>query len=218
VRVIGYVRLSKAGNGHGIDQQRAAVVAHCERQGWELIGIEEDDGASGKSTKKRAGLARALESLEAGRADALVAAKLDRLSRSLLDFASLVEQGQRQGWSLVVVDQSFDLGTSSGRAMAGMLAVFAQFEREMIAERTKAGLAVAKRKGKKLGGPLMQPADPEVVKKIMNLRRRGLSLQQIADKLTSDGVPTTRGAGEWRKDVIYRIVTRAGESSSALEG
>src|SRR5690242_6416178 len=93
-RVIGYVRVStseQGDDGGGLDAQRQTIQAECRHRGWQLVRIEEDV-ASGKSTGKRPGLARALQAIEGGDAEALIVAKLDRLSRSLLDFAQLVER------------------------------------------------------------------------------------------------------------------------------
>lgn len=83
----------------------------------------------------------ALEAVEGGQADALCVAKLDRLSRSLLDFAGLMERSRKRGWSLVALDLGVDTSTPSGEMMASVLATFAQFERRLIGERTRAALA-----------------------------------------------------------------------------
>jgi DNA invertase Pin-like site-specific DNA recombinase len=209
MKAVGYIRLSREGNGHGLEAQRQSIRDHCARHGWELLHIEEDEAASGKSRNGRPGLGRALELVASGGADVLVAARLDRLTRSLLDFAALVEQAQRQGWSLAVVDQSFDLSTPNGRAMAGMLAVFAQWERETISARTKAGLAVARRKGRIGGNPAFKPVPPELAQRIYTMStQEGLSYARIAEVLNAEGVPTMQGGKSWSKGVIARIVQR----------
>jgi len=89
---------------------------------------------------KRPGLASALEQLDADQADTLVVSKLDRLSRSLLDFAALVERSRRNGWTLVALDLAVDTTTPSGEMLANVLAAFAQFERRLIGQRTKEGV------------------------------------------------------------------------------
>src|SRR4051794_460309 len=103
MRAVGYVRVStneQADSGIGLESQRAAIRIDCERRGWQLVALLED-AASGKSLDRRPGLARALELIERrDGADVLVVAKLDRLSRSLLDFASLMERARRKGWSI----------------------------------------------------------------------------------------------------------------------
>ena len=92
-------------------------------------------------------------------ANTLVVAKLDRLSRSMLDFAKVMETSQKQGWALVALDVQVDTTTSSGEAMANMLAVFSQFERRLISERTKQALAQKRAAGVRLGAiPQIDPA------------------------------------------------------------
>src|SRR4051794_32111797 len=103
LRVVGYIRVSteeQASSGAGLEAQRAAVVAEAKQRGWELAHVFEDAGLSGKSLKGRPGLSAAIEAVERGGAQALVVAKLDRLSRSLLDFAELMDRARRQSWSL----------------------------------------------------------------------------------------------------------------------
>jgi DNA invertase Pin-like site-specific DNA recombinase len=126
----------------------------------------------------------------------VVVTKLDRLTRSLLDFAELAERVP-----LVVLEQGFDMTTSHGRAMAGMLAVFAQFERELIGERTRAGLSVIRSQGR----PISRPAvvdQPEVAERVAAMRASGMTLQAIADTLNRDGIPTIRGGTTWRPSSV----------------
>src|SRR5215471_12398823 len=134
MRVIGYVRVSteeQAVSGAGLEAQRRAIVAECKRRGWELVETIEDAGYSAKDLK-RPGVQEALRVLEAGEASALVVAKLDRLSRSLLDFAALMATAQKQRWGLVALDAAIDTSTPAGEALVAMLATFAQFERRLI--------------------------------------------------------------------------------------
>jgi DNA invertase Pin-like site-specific DNA recombinase len=105
-----------------------------------------DAGISGETVKDRPALVEALRMLDNGEADVLLVTEFDRLSRSLLDFAALLERsgrsraGGRPGWAIRVLDPDIDLTTISGRAMAGVLMVFAQFERETIGQRVKSGM------------------------------------------------------------------------------
>ena len=143
-----------------MDAQRLAIEAECARRGWVLLRIEED-AASGRSMSGRPGLARALEAVETGAAEALIVAKLDRLSRSLIDFASMMERGQRRGWALVALDLGVDTTTPQGEMMASVLAVFAQFERRLIGQRTRDALAVKRAQGVRLGRPRVPIATHE---------------------------------------------------------
>lgn len=206
-RVVGYVRVSteeQAGTGLGLGAQRAAIAEEAERRGWELVAIHEDAGASGKSMDNRPALAEALGAVRGGDAAALVVAKLDRLSRSLLDFASLMEQSRRQGWALVALDLGVDTTTPAGEMVANVMATFAQFERRLIGERTKSALAVRRAQGVKLGRP--RTMDDEIVERIRLEREAGASLRAIADGLTADEVPTAQGGARWHASTVRAVL------------
>jgi DNA invertase Pin-like site-specific DNA recombinase len=205
--MVGYVRVSTEEQGRsrlGLEAQHHAITWAARERGWRLIGIEQDV-ASG-ATLSRPGLGRALEHCRSGEAQGIVAAKLDRLSRSLVDFAGLLEQARREGFGLVVLDQDFDLATPSGRAMAGMLAVFAQWERDTISERTCQALAAARARGVRLGRPPLLSED--VLDQVRRLRRRGFPLRVIADRLNAEGVSAPAG-GSWNHSAVRRVVLRA---------
>jgi DNA invertase Pin-like site-specific DNA recombinase len=212
VKVVGYVRVStdeQERSGAGLEAQRAAIMAEVDRRGWRLVGIEQDT-ASGKSTRKRPGLAAALEQLDAGEADSLIVAKLDRLSRSLLDFAAMVELSRRQGWALVALDLGVDTTTPSGEMMASVLAVFAQFERRVIAQRTKDGLA-AKRAAGTLKGPIGRPRQlpAQIADRIVAERDAGRSTPQIADGLNADAIATAQGGKRWYPSTVSAVLKSA---------
>jgi DNA invertase Pin-like site-specific DNA recombinase len=108
--VLGYVRVATeelGDSGAGLEAQRRAIAAECKRRGWRLRDVIEDAGYSAKDLR-RPGIQAALEVLESGDARALVAAKLDRLSRSMLDFTALMAKAQKQGWALVALDCAVD--------------------------------------------------------------------------------------------------------------
>lgn len=207
MRVIGYVRVStdeQADSGAGLAAQRSAIAEDARRRGWTLVDVREDAAASGKSLSGRPGLTAALEAVEDGTADALIVAKLDRLSRSLLDFAALMERSQRKGWSLVALDLGVDTSTPSGEMMANVLAVFAQFERRLIGQRTREALAAKRAAGARLGRP---PALPmSVRRRISRERARGESLAAIADHLNADKVPTAQGGKQWYPATIRKVL------------
>jgi DNA invertase Pin-like site-specific DNA recombinase len=197
VKVIGYVRVStdeQAESGAGLEVQRAAIRQEADRRGWSLVEIKED-AASGKSTRRRPGLASALAALDSKHADALVVAKLDRLSRSLSDFSTLMEHSRKRGWAIVVLDLNVDTTTPTGEAMANMLAVFAQWERRIIGQRTREGLAVKRAQGVRLGRPCS--LDPEVRNRIKRMVDNGESRASIARTLNAEGVPTAHGGTCW---------------------
>jgi DNA invertase Pin-like site-specific DNA recombinase len=137
-QVLAYLRVrtdEQASSGAGLEAQRTAVLSEIERRGWNLLEVIEDAGFSG-SNLKRPGIKRALEVLKTRSADALVVAKLDRLSRSMIDFADLMQRSTNEGWALVALDLGVDTSSPAGEAMANVLATFAQFERRLIGERT----------------------------------------------------------------------------------
>jgi DNA invertase Pin-like site-specific DNA recombinase len=206
VRVIGYVRVSteeQGMSGAGLQAQRAAIIGECGRRGWELIEIAEDVG-SGKNLK-RPGIRAALDTLARGDASALVVAKLDRLSRSMLDFAGLMATAQKQSWALVALDVQVDTTSPSGEAMAHMLATFSQFERRLISERTKQALAQKRASGVRLGAP--PEINASTASRITQERAAGSTLREIAERLNNDGIPTARG-GRWHASTLQRVLAR----------
>ena len=208
MQVIGYVRVSteeQGQSGAGIEAQKSAIFEEAQRRGWEDVTIVEDIGLSGRDLN-RPGIQAALEVLRQGEASALVVAKLDRLSRSMLDFAGIMEVAQRQGWAVVALDCSVDTTTPAGEAMAHVMATFAQFERRLIGQRTREALAEKKKQGVRLGRP---PAiSSKIAKRIERERRRGATLREIADGLNRDQVPTPRGGKEWRPSSLERVLRR----------
>lgn len=206
MQVVAYVRVSteeQGDSGAGLDAQRAAIEATCTARGWSLLGIEQDV-ASGKTRSRRPGLDRALAACERGDAAGVVVARLDRLTRSMLDFAKLLERSQQKGWSVVALDLGVDTSTPSGRMMANVVATFAQYERELIGERTRVALAAKRAQGVQLGRPRSLP--DSVRSRIVRARRRGDTFARIADRLNRDGVPTAQGGACWYPATVRKVV------------
>jgi len=157
---------------------------------------------------KRPGIAAALEALRSKRADTLVVSKLDRLSRSMLDFAALMDRSTKEGWALVALDLGVDTTTPAGEAMANVMATFAQFERRLISQRTKDALAVKRAQGVRLGRPSRLAAS--TVERVVTERAQGRSLQAIAEALNADGVPTGQGGRSWHPSTIRAVLGAAG--------
>lgn len=140
---------------NSLDAQREACAAYVLSQaseGWKLIDEHYDDGGLSGGTLERPALQRLLKDVNEGRIDIIVVYKVDRLTRSLLDFAKLVEAFDHAGVSFVSVTQSFNTTTSMGRLTLNMLLSFAQFEREITAERIRDKIAASKAKGMWMGG------------------------------------------------------------------
>jgi site-specific DNA recombinase len=135
---------------NSLDAQRKAAEAYITSQrheGWRCLEARYDDGGFSGGTADRPALKRLLSDVEAGRVDCVVVYKVDRLSRSLLDFTKLMEVFDRRKVSFVLVTQQFNTGSSMGRLVLNVLLSFAQFEREIIAERTRGKLPATSRKG-----------------------------------------------------------------------
>ncbi|MCZ4520725.1 recombinase family protein [Rhodococcus ruber] len=201
--MIGYVRVSteeQADSRLGLQAQEAALVAEASRRGWELT-ILRDEGLSGSQVNP--GLRDALEQLAAGLADGLVVTKLDRMSRSLLHAVEIMERARKQNWALVLLDLEVDTSTASGEAMANMLATFAQFERRLIGERTKAALAAKKAQGVALGRSRQMPT--AVARRIVEMRATGQTYGAIARTLTDEQVLSPAGRPVWHESTVRRF-------------
>jgi DNA invertase Pin-like site-specific DNA recombinase len=207
VQAIGYLRVStgrQAESGAGVEAQRTAILAEATRRGWAAADVRFiEETASGKNAK-RPGLELAREALANGDAGALVVSKMDRLSRSLLDFASIMQEAQKQGWALIALDCPVDLTTPMGEALAAIIATFAQLERKMIGERTRDALTEKRAAGVKLGRPRILPGD--VRERIVCERDEKRTLRAIADALNRDNVPTAHGGKRWYPSTVRQVL------------
>jgi len=197
-RVLGYARCStseQAESGLGIAAQDATIRSECQRRGWELVEVVTDEGESGKSLD-RPGLQAALARVADHEIDGLVAAKLDRISRSVRDFADLLEWFSATGASLVAVDVGVDTSTPGGKLVCGVFSAVSEWERDVIASRTRDGLAALRSKGKPISRAAVAD-NPKLEKRIKKMRGSGQTYQAIANALNKDNVPTLRGAPEW---------------------
>lgn len=207
MNVVGYVRVStldQGENGSGLDAQESAIRSECERRGWNLIGVL-TDVASGKSTKKRPSYAEAIRLCDSGEAEALVAAKIDRLSRSTLDFAQLLEGAQKGGWSVVVLDLGVDTSTPNGELIVSIIAAMAQWERRMISQRTKEALAEKKKQGVHVGRPRYMVVSDTIREQIILAHDAGMNNNQIAVILNREGI-TGPGGGRWHWPSVQRVI------------
>ena len=176
-----------------------------------------DDGGFSGGTLERPALQRLLADIEAGRVDIVVVYKIDRLSRSLMDFAKLVEVFDRKGVTFVSVTQSFNTTTSMGRLTLNILLSFAQFEREVIGERIRDKFAASRKKGMWMGGwaPLgydvkdrklvINEAEAAVVRRIFEQFAKGGSTTTIARELAAEGFVNKYGQ-KLDKGRIYKLL------------
>jgi DNA invertase Pin-like site-specific DNA recombinase len=205
--LVPYRRVStreQADKGAGLDAQRTGLTFGLQLKEataltWDCV----DRGKSGKSLK-RDGLDQTLKLIRAGEAGGLIVSKLDRLSRSLLDFAYLMTTADKEGWNIVALDLGVDLSTPSGKAMAGMLAVFAEFERNVISQRTKDGLAEKRDQGVRLGRPveIQLPLLDFIVAQYLETQ----NYSEVARRLNESGTPTVQGGKQWYPMVVSKLV------------
>lgn len=198
-----YLRVSteeQAASGAGLAAQFDQLDRAATFHRWKVVDTISDEGASGKDLA-RPGLREALELIAAGNADGLAVAKLDRLSRSVIDAAMLADWFAEVGARLVALDLNIDTSTPSGRMLFSLLSTIAEWERETIAQRTRDGLAARRRAGRPTGRAAVAD-QPELADRIAAMRAGGLSLQSIADRLNRERVPTLRGGSEWRKSSV----------------
>jgi len=190
---------------NSLDAQREACAAYILSQageGWEPVAERYDDGGWSGGTMDRPALRQLLADIEAGKVDVIVVYKVDRLTRSLADFAKIVEVLDKRGSCFVSVTQAFNTTTSMGRLTLNVLLSFAQFEREVTGERIRDKIAASKRKGMWMGGPVplgyrveqrKLVVDPDEAKTVRQIFWRYIELQSIpalVDDLARDGFRT----------------------------
>jgi len=199
-RVAFYLRVSTG--GQTTENQRLELTAVAERAGWEIIDVYEDVGISGsKGRDQRPGYDALLRDATKRRFDLVAAWSVDRLGRSLQDLVGFLKELHTLGIDLYLHQQGLDTTTSGGKAMFGMMGVFAQFERAMIRERVNAGLARARAQGKQLGRPRIAP---ELEQRIRDARATKQGIKAIARQL---------GVGA---DTVQRVVRTEPQTATTI--
>ena len=209
-RTIVYVRVStdkQAEKGVSLDAQQAKARAYAELYDLDIVEVVIDAGVSAK-TLQRPGLERALGMLKAGKADALLVVKLDRLTRSVADLGKLVETYFAPGKAaLLSVGEQIDTRSAAGRLVLNVLASVSQWEREAIGERTSAALQHKASLGEYTGGDAPygyrlaadgerlepEPGEQVLLARARRLRHKGLSLRAVARQLEAQGFRTRMG-------------------------
>ncbi len=177
MRVRLYLRVST--DGQTVENQRRELTAALQAKGHEITGEYKDEGVSGsKGRDKRPGLHDALSDAVRGSYDMLAAWSVDRLGRSVVDLLSTLAALRDNERALYLHKQALDTSTAAGRMLFGMLSVIAEFEREMIRERTLAGLARARENGVRLGAPTKYSVD--IRDGIKSLRSQGKCWREIS--------------------------------------
>jgi site-specific DNA recombinase len=222
---VGYIRVStdkQADHGVSLDAQQAKLTAYAQLYDLELVEVIVDAGVSAK-TLDRPGLQRALGMLRKGQTNALLVAKLDRLTRSVEDLGELIRTVFVHGKAdLLSVGEQIDTRTAAGRLVLNVLGSVAQWERETIGERTAEALAHKKAQGHKTGGDvpygsrlaadgttlLPDEAEQALLGAIHEARQRGLSQRAVVAELTRQGFTTRKGTPLVLKQV-QRIMQQA---------
>jgi site-specific DNA recombinase len=234
IRCAIYTRKSNSegldGDFSSLDAQREAGEAYVTTQkekGWVALPDRYDDGGFSGGNTDRPGFQRLLQDIEAGRIECVITYKYDRLSRSILDFLNLMEILDLHGVSFVSVTQQFDTTTSTGRLMLNMLLSFAQFEREIAADRIRDKVASSKRKGMHCGGTpilgyntiekrlVVNPEEGDLVRHIFERFCQIRSTTTLTKELNAQGHRTkswttakgkVREGGPWNKAHVYRLL------------
>lgn len=220
LRVVGYVRVSTDEQRNGPRAQRDALRAWCEANGAELVAVEADHGVSGAAElDKRPGLLAALDAVTAHNAGVLLVAKRDRLARDVIVAATVERLAERAGARVTSCD-----GAGAGEGpealfMRRIVDAMAEYERQIIAARTRAALAAKRARGERTGAVPVgsrvaddgrhleaDPAEAEAVELIGRLRAAGVSIRRIAAELNARGLEA-RGA-KWHPTTVARVLAR----------
>ncbi|OWU67100.1 recombinase family protein [Marinibacterium profundimaris] len=219
---------------NSLDAQYEACVAYVASQrheGWTLLPARYDDGGLSGGTLERPALQRLLDEVDARRVDMVVVYKIDRLTRSLADFVRLVERLEKANCSFVSVTQAFNTSSSMGRLTLNVLLSFAQFEREVTAERIRDKIAASKKKGLWMGGNLplgydrhpdpkartlvVNPDEARTVRRLFDLYAAFGCLRQVAERANGEGLcsklrvranGSTSGGGSLSRGQIYSLL------------
>ena len=200
-----YTRVSTSEQGEsglGLDVQVARCEGYAKRIEADVVDVMREV-QSAKNMTKRPLLLNCLARLKSGEADVLIVAKLDRLSRSVIDLCSLLEQSEKEGWSLVLLDLGIDTTTPAGRVQAQVIAAFAEYERRLISQRTKEAMKAAKDRGVHCGVTSKIPL--EIVERVVNERLAGTTWMGICDGLDADVISTAREAEFWQVGSVQSV-------------
>jgi DNA invertase Pin-like site-specific DNA recombinase len=216
-RTIGYARVSTIGqaeDGYSPEAQRRKIKAYCELHDLNLMEIIEDAGLSGKSVAGRPGIQRT------GKVDNLVILKLDRMARNLKEACEMADLLEKKRCHLHSISEKIDTGSATGRLFYNILSAMAEWEREIISERTKTALAVKRENGERISGQapygfrfaadklVIDDKEQETIRKILELHSKGLSIRGIVDFLKAHGYRNRRSKPFGRNE-IWTVLKKA---------
>jgi len=218
-----YIRVSteeQAKEGFSINAQKEKLKQYVFARGWDIYGFYIDDGISGKNLQDRPEVLRLLEDVKSGKVNNVLVYKIDRLTRSTKNLIELIELFAETGCAFNSLMESIDTSTATGRMFIKIVGIFAEFERENLAERVSFGIEQKTREGnytncggvygydydKAVGDIVLNPDEAEMVKKIYELYLKGTSHSGICKWLIERNVPTKRG-GRWDPSTIVSILS-----------
>lgn len=221
MRVIGYARVStdkQADRGVSLEAQAEKIRAMAVVHGAELVKIIVDGGESAKSLN-RPGMEQLLALVDCRGVEAVIVAKLDRLTRSVKDLCTLLERFERRGVALISVAESLDTSSAAGRLVLNIMTAVSQWEREAIGERTRDALNHKRTNGERVGNIAFgyrlasdgvhvepEPTEQATIAAVAELRGNGMSLRRIAKDLNRRGIRTRKGS-EWRLESVARVAS-----------
>jgi DNA invertase Pin-like site-specific DNA recombinase len=197
-------------DGVSLDAQEKQLRYAAESQGYEVEMLREE-GKSGKNISGRPVLKKALDNLDAGKAEALFVTRLDRLARSTRDFLSIVDRSHKYEWRLALLDLGLDTATYQGRFVVTIMSAMAEMERGMISLRQRDVHEDRRSNGKVWGvdlGPLPS-INKAVMDRIIEQKKLGLSYKLVADGLNKDLIPTTLGGKKWYPSTVRHVYLRS---------
>jgi site-specific DNA recombinase len=216
-RAVAYIRVStaeQAREGWSLGVQRKRVRAYCAARGWRLTKVYADEGIS--SAVHRPAFEAMVEDVLADGVEVIVAMKLDRLGRSAAGLLSLYERLERKGVRIVTIEDGIDTSTANGRLMRTILAALAEWERDVIRDRTRNGVRAAMDAGRRVGQPpfgyavregrlVKHPDEQRTLQRIRARHGDGASLATIARGLNDAGISPRRG--RWHATTVARALS-----------
>jgi len=222
---IGYVRVSterQASEGVSLEAQKERIVAWCLANDYNLVDVFIDAGISGKRADNRPALQEAIEAVTRS-GGVLVVYSLSRLARSTKDTLAIAERLERSNADLVSLSERIDTTSAAGKMVFRMLAVLAEFERDLVSERTTEAMNHKRQLGQRISGRIRfgwdlqddgktlveNVEEQRVLELIGELKAAGESLRAIAAELSRRGIPTKEGRTEWKHSTVAGIISRA---------
>lgn len=217
LKAVAYVRVStaeQAREGWSLRVQRKRVRAYCDARGWRLAKVYADEGVS--SAARRPAFDAMVDDVLANGVDVIVAMKLDRLGRSAAGLLALYERLESKGVNIVTIEDGIDTSTANGRLMRTILAALAEWERDVIRDRTRNGVRAAMDDGRRIGQPpfgyavrdgrlIERPDEQKILRRIRSRHAAGASLAIIARELNDSGTSPRRG--RWHPTTVARALS-----------